>query len=75
MVTSIGAPETDTGFFHVNFVDHDDPRLHKYQAEFENADGASLHPTSYQMYEWDYNNWVERGGPLEFSEFERNKGV
>lgn len=75
MVTSIGAPDTDTGFFHVNFVDESDLRLQKYQAEFEDADGVSLQPTSYQMYEWDYNNWVERGGPLEFADFEKNKSL
>ncbi len=73
MVTSIGAPIEDTGFYHVNFVNQDDPRLAMYQQIFENEDGSSKQPQAYQMYEWDYNNWVERGGPLEFAEFIRNQ--
>lgn len=75
MVTSIGAPTEDTGFYHVNFVNQDDPRLTMYQSYFENKDGSSLKPEAYQMYEWDYNNWVERGGPLEFDEFIRNQSA
>jgi hypothetical protein len=73
MVTSVGAPTENTGFYHVNFVNQDDPRLALYQQAFENDDGSSKHTESYQLYEWDYNNWVERGGPLEFAEFEKNK--
>ncbi len=73
MVTSIGAPIEDTGFYHVNFVNQDDPRLAMYQQIFENEDGSSKQPQAYQMYEWDYNNWVERGGPLEIAEFIRNQ--
>jgi hypothetical protein len=73
MVTSVGAPTENTGFYHVNFVNQDDPRLALYQQAFENDDGSSKHPESYQLYEWDYNNWVERGGPLEFAEFEKKQ--
>jgi hypothetical protein len=71
-VSSIGASLTNTGFYHVNFQGLEDPRLGMYQSLFEDNTGASLNPTVYQMYEWDYNNWVERGGPLEFDEFMRN---
>ena len=72
-VTSLAAPQENTGFYHVNFVDESDPRLHMYQKIFEDETGASLAPNSYQMYEWDYTTWVERGGPLEFAEFMSNK--
>jgi hypothetical protein len=74
-VTSVGAMDYNTGFFHVNFVDADDVRLQMYQRTFEDSEGTSLSPSYYQMYEWDYNHWVERGGPLEFNEALKNKTV
>jgi len=66
-VTSINAPNDDSGFFHVNFVGDTDPRLEKYSSLFEDDSGRSLDPNSYQMLLWSYQGWVEKNGPEDFA--------
>jgi hypothetical protein len=36
---------------------------------FEDNTGISLQPRSYQMFEWDYESWVEQGAKAEFENF------
>jgi hypothetical protein len=50
-----------TNFYHVNFASDQDVRLKAYSDQFENADGVSLQPDVYQLYEWSYTAWCENG--------------
>jgi hypothetical protein len=50
-----------TNFYHVNFASASDVRLKAYSDEFENADGVSLQPDVYQLFEWSYPAWCESG--------------
>jgi hypothetical protein len=68
-VATVGLTSNETGFYHVNFTGHDDARLAFYMNQFEDAQGISLKPRSYQMFEWDYVSWVEQGAREEFVQF------
>ena len=68
-VATVGLTSNDTGFYHVNITGRDDARLQFYIREFEDAQGISLKPSSYQMFEWDYESWVEQGARDEFVQF------
>lgn len=61
-VQTVHFREAHTGFFHVRFSGADDPRLAEYSKTFENAEGMSLAPQQYQMYEWSYAAWMQEGG-------------
>jgi hypothetical protein len=54
--------EGDPGCFAVYFSGIDDPRVAAYAAEFEDAEGKSLHPDDYQMFLVIYQSWLEAGG-------------
>lgn len=61
-VRSIFDTDLVGGLYHVRFDGHDDSRLRDYSSNFENAEGVSLHPRSYQMFEWSYQGWVNQDG-------------
>lgn len=61
-VQTIHFREAHTGFFHVRFKGREDPNLAEYSETFEDAQGQSLHPGQYQMYEWSYSAWMQEGG-------------
>jgi len=63
-LTQVRTQEFDlplTNFYHVNFAGDSDVRLKAYSEQFENAEGVSLQPDVYQLYEWSYSAWCEHG--------------
>lgn len=70
-VSTVGEADDKTGFYHVVF--NDDFTLESYKNKFENVNGESLFPDSYQLFEWDYDNWVNSQGPQEFLKWWENK--
>lgn len=70
-VSTIGEDDDTTGFYHVVFDKHS--KLELYKNKFENENGDSLFPDSYQLFEWDYESWLNRDGPKEFLEWYENK--
>lgn len=50
-----------TNFYHVNFASESDVRLKAYSDQFEDAQGISLQPDVYQLYEWHHAAWCESG--------------
>ena len=54
--------EGDPGIFAVHFTGPDDPRVALYAAEFEDENGKSRDPESYQMHLLDYASWFEKHG-------------
>ena len=60
LVTTWDSPDDDTGFYHIDFVDSDDNRLGKYCEFFEDDQGRSLSPNSYQLVQWSYQAWFEK---------------
>lgn len=64
LLTEVRTLEYDlpqTNFYHVTFVNAQDPRLKAYSEKWEDAQGVSLSPNQYQMYEWSYEAWCENG--------------
>lgn len=61
-VRSIFDTQLIGGLYHVRFAGHSDPRLADYSEQFENQEGISLDATSYQMFEWSYQGWVNQDG-------------
>lgn len=59
------------GFYHVRFQGSSDPLLKTYCETFENEQGQSLHPSSYQMFEWSHAGWVQADGPAQLNEYWR----
>ena len=56
MAAPRGWLEGDTGLYAVH-CDIDDPRIAAYSAEYENAEGTSLDPGSYQLNILDFGSW------------------
>ena len=65
LVTTQDSPDDDAGFYHVDFVDLEDPRLKKYCEFFEDETGQSLDPHSYQLVQWSYQGWLEKKDSLD----------
>jgi len=61
-VRSIFDTQLVGGLYHVRFSGHSDPRLADYSKQFENQEGISLDTSSYQMFEWSYQGWVNQDG-------------
>lgn len=55
--------EGDPGLYAVYFTGLDDPRVAEYTARFENPDGLSLDPDTYQMSFVTYESWLAHDGP------------
>lgn len=72
-VASIGDLDDKTGFYHVGFTSMHDNRLALYIKVFENKNGESLHPESYQLFEWSYDAWIKQDGPEKFLDWFSNK--
>ena len=63
-LTEVRTQEYDvpfTNFYHVNFASDSDVRLKAYSDQFEDAQGISLQPEAYQLYEWSHAAWCESG--------------
>jgi hypothetical protein len=70
-VATNGDQDLNGTFYHVNFTGRGDHRLALYSAAWEDTTGSSLHPGSYQMFEWDYQGWIS-DEDLQKLEQERN---
>ena len=56
MAAPRGWLEGDTGLYAIH-CDVGDPRIAAYSADYENADGVSLDPSSYQLNILDHESW------------------
>lgn len=68
-VTSIADPQNLVGFYHVRFFGATDPLLALYSKQFEDAEGVSLHPQQYQMFEWSHSGWIKHNGPQQLQAY------
>jgi hypothetical protein len=59
----------DSGLYYLYVDGWDDPRLLAYCAKFEDAEGKSLDPTKYNIYVEKYDEWVAKGGPVEYAQY------
>ncbi len=57
------------GWYHVDFQGWDDPAQMEYSAVFEDANGKSLEPHSFQMMVISYERWLNEGGPEKYQEY------
>ena len=72
-VLSMGDREWKGTLYHVGFDNDVDPRLISYVEIFEDAEGNSRYPGSYQMMEWSFRDWCEQKGPEEFETWMRQQ--
>ena len=68
-VRSIFDTDLVGGLYHVRFANRNDLRLNDYTTKFENAEGASIDPSSYQMFEWSYQGWINQEGESHLKEY------